>query len=104
TYCREYTMVAQERANRILAAWVAGSADRFKAEIEGALLEPQANVPFSTVENEERELLESIALDLWSSLVRRQSRVGAFGAVPEERLRSDFALLHHLSNRADKNV
>jgi hypothetical protein len=97
-------MVAQERANRILAAWVAGSADRFKVEIEGALLDPQANAATSTVENEERELLESIALNLWSSLVRRQPRIGAFGAVPEERLQSDFALLQHLTNRSDKNV
>ncbi len=86
-------MVAQERANRILAAWVAGNADWLKSEIEGVLSTRQESVARSTEEKEEQELLESVASDLWTSLARTH--------VPgNERLHSTFALLRHLSHRS----
>lgn len=83
-------MGAQERANRILTAWVAGNTDLMKLEIEGAL--SQGSTKPSLVEREEQELLESVAFDLWSSLLQQ-------GSVANQRVDSDLALLEHLSHR-----
>jgi hypothetical protein len=88
-------MVAHERANRILAAWLAGNAERFRAEIEGVFLIP-GSFSDSTVEKEECELLESIAFDLWISLVRTPHG--------GERYQSAFALLEHLSRRSGEGI
>ncbi len=87
-------MVAHERANRILAAWLAGNALAFKAEIEGVLLVP-GDPSDSTVEKEERELLESVAFDLWVSFVRKPQT--------GDRLQSAFTLLKHLSQRSGES-
>lgn len=86
-------MGAQERANRILAAWVAGNSDSLKVEIQEALLQAKSPQSGSILENEEQELLETVASDLWASLVRTPAEA-------HQELQSSFALLRHLSHRA----
>lgn len=90
---RELSMIAQEQAKRILAAWVTGSADGLKSELEGVLRTFRGSAPASPVESEEQELLESVASDLYASLERAQT--------PQPgRLQSNLALLQHLSHRS----
>jgi hypothetical protein len=86
-------MVAQERANRILAAWVSGNAERLRLEFDGVLASSRANAPASTVENEEQELLESVVSHLRLWMVQMHTAAG-------ERLQPDLALLRHLSQRS----
>jgi hypothetical protein len=86
-------MVAQERARRIVAAWVAGSADGLKLELEQAFSGLHSNGTRSSLENEEQELLESIASDLYRTL---GPRTGS-GA---NRLESNLSLLKLVSHRA----
>jgi hypothetical protein len=90
-------MVAQQRAKRILAAWVAGSADGLKFELAGALNNSGRVQRVSAVENEEQELLESVASDLWISLERTHPSAGS-------RLQSDLSLLEHLSHRSAGDI
>ena len=86
-------MGAAEHANRILAAWMDGDTDRLASEIDGALLSSDANVSAPTVENEEQELLESVASHLRRCGAPSQS-------VKPGQLAADFALLRHLSHRS----
>jgi hypothetical protein len=88
-------MIAQEQAKRILAAWVTGSADGLKSELEG-VLRTSHGAPVSIVEKEERELLESLASDLYAALERTQ-------APQRGRLQSSLALLQHLSDRSPES-
>lgn len=89
-------MVAQERANRILLAWLAGSVERLKSELESAFSHLSASESTWTLEDEEQELLESVAADLWTCLARAH-------ALSNERLQCHFALLRHLSQRSTVN-
>ena len=86
-------MGAQERANRILAAWVAGNSDGLKIEVQETLLQAQSPQSCSILENEEQELLEAVASDLWASIVRTP-------AAARQEFHSCFALLRHLCQRA----
>lgn len=86
-------MVAPERANRILAAWVSGNAERLRREIDGALASSRGNAQGSAVENEEQELLECVVSHLRLWLVPMHTAAS-------ERLQPDLALLRHLSQRS----
>lgn len=86
-------MIAQEQAKRILTAWVTGCADGLKSELEGVLRTSAGSAPVSTIENEERELLESVASDLYASIDRTRGPHGS-------RLQCNLALLQHLSRRS----
>jgi hypothetical protein len=85
-------MLAQERANRILTAWETGSMEWLKYELQAILGEAQGGTRALTIEHEERELLESVAEDLWLFLVQAHAPVN-------ERLQTGFMLLRHLSQR-----
>jgi hypothetical protein len=90
-------MAAAEHANRILTAWIEGDTNRLELEIEGALLSSVGNVPLRPVEDEEQELLESVALHLRRSCIPTR-------ALPTERLATDFALLRHLGHRSSRSL
>lgn len=89
-------MLAQERASRILGAWVSGSTERLKIELEEVLSTARMSTTISTLENEQQQLLESIASDLWALFARAH-------AATNDRLQSNFALLRHLSEHSQGN-
>ncbi len=87
-------MLAQERASRILGAWVSGSTERLERELHEVLAHAPRNAPGSSLEDEEQQVLESIASDLWAALARPHANTS-------NRFQSDFALLQHLSERLE---
>ncbi len=87
-------MTAPERANRILAAYVSGSVDDLQSELQRAGNEPFSTAVRSALEIEERELLNSIALQLSSSFVNAASPPSY------QNVASSFELLQHLANRS----
>jgi hypothetical protein len=90
-------MVAQERAKRIIAAWVAGSADGMKIELQDVFAGPLGNSrTHSTLEAEEQELLECVASDLYLTMGRRPEQ--------SNRLQANLSLLQHLSNRSAQSL
>jgi len=85
-------MIAQESASRILAAWLSGNSEQLRSEVEVALTGCFANGARSAVENEEQELLETVAHDLSKCLGRSRD-------CADQRLYSSLNLLRHLSRR-----
>jgi hypothetical protein len=91
-FCRS-TMLPRERAYRILGAWESGSSEHLKCELLEVFAKTRADVAAgSSTEDEEQQMLESVASDLWHCLARAQAGTNT-------RLQSNFTLLHHLSQR-----
>lgn len=84
-------MSTAQHAGRILAAWKRADAAAFEVELEGALVECRTGNPVSTLESEQRELLESVAERL------RRPACDGHVALP---VNAGLALLRHLEARA----
>jgi len=88
-------MFVQQHAESLLAAWVAGDAK---------YLEKLLTIPFkedpgkaiSCLEQEERELLESVSFDLRSALISKSPSA--------TRMQTIFQLLSHLAGRMPSRV
>jgi len=89
-------MPTHERASRILEAWVSGNTEQFQRELEETITQEHVNASGSRLQEEEKELLQSVASDLWRSLARPHANSST-------RFQSNFALLQHLSRRLESN-
>jgi hypothetical protein len=86
-------MSAARHAGQILEAWQMADNRRFKSELENAWILCKTQMPASSLEAENQELLESIVEHLRSvPLVEARSA---------QHLEADFALLQHLQTRPD---
>lgn len=92
----EIPMPTHERASRILEAWVSGNTEQFQRELEETITQEHVNASGSRLQEEEKELLQSVASDLWRSLARPHANSST-------RFQSNFALLQHLSRRLESN-
>lgn len=86
-------MVVQEHANRVLAAWLAGDADCLRNEMSLALSNRERSSEL-ILEQEQKDLLDSVISDLWAAFVGKHPSSIA-------RIQSSFALLQHLATRYD---
>jgi K+-sensing histidine kinase KdpD len=89
-------MLVQQHAESLLAAWVAGDAKYLERQLNLVLKEDQSKA-ISCLEQEERELLESISSDLRAALIGKSPSSAA-------RTQSTFQLLSHLAGRMRSRV
>jgi len=84
-------MSASHYAGRILDAWTHADYGQFEAELERAAIRCQTERPPSVLEDERRELLESVV----TSLRRLRAEQGGWQV---QRMKAPMDLLRHLSH------
>ena len=89
-------MFVQQHAESLLAAWLGGDARCLERQLS-LLFHADTSMPVSRLEQEERELLESISSDLRLALVDKSP----FSA---GRMQSTVQLLAHLAGRTQLHV
>jgi hypothetical protein len=89
-------MGVQDRANRIIDAWLTGSSEHLKREM-AQVLGAQESGPMSSLKREEQEALQSLVADMWEALVHCKPCSLA-------RFDTTFSLLRHLAQRSVPGV